>query len=50
MENNIRDAFEKAVFLSMNFRRNSLNKIGLYPGQPIILLLIEEIGKLRKGE
>lgn len=42
MENNIRDAFEKAVFLSMNFRRNSLNKIGLYPGQPIILLLIEE--------
>lgn len=40
-EENLRDDLGKFIFLSMNLRRIKLNEIGLYPGQPIILKLIE---------
>ncbi len=46
----IRDEIGEFIFLSMNLRRISLNSIGLYNGQPIILKLIEENPGLSQKE
>lgn len=46
----LRDEFEEFIYYMMNLKRNSLKKMGLYIGQPLILKIIEENPGLPQAE